>query len=296
MRAQQPASRQDLPAPSPQGIEIRPVETERLRECEQVFRETLGPRFGFEEVDVVPGWLMLTSVLNGGLVLGAFAGDDLAGFSYAFPGYGQGELYLFSSGLMVRPRYESSGIGRTLKLAQRDHALASGYRLIRWTTGSLASKPLRLYLRRLGAVLVGISADLFAPFRPNSVADEVSIEWDLTRFDADAEGGHSQADDPETIGRVTTRTRLADPDVRILTEILLPDKPAEPRYAVELPWDLALLEQRLPGEVRTWRLAVREVISDLLDLGYVGVDVALHRECKRSYLVLARRPQVVGER
>lgn len=118
---------------------------------------------------------METTDRFGGLSLGAFADGALVGYSYALPGF-DGRPFLLSCGLVVAPGFESRGIGMSLKLAQARHARRAGYELVRWTTNALASRPLRLYLSKLGARLVRYHPDMYrAAFFP----DEVEIEWDL---------------------------------------------------------------------------------------------------------------------
>jgi GNAT superfamily N-acetyltransferase len=143
---------------------------------------------------------MRTTDRFGGLTLGAFAHGALVGYSYALPGF-DGGPFLLSCGLVVAPGFESRGIGMSLKLAQARHARRAGYDLVRWTTNALASRPLRLYLSKLGARLVRYHADMYpAAFFP----DEVEIEWDLRE-------GRSQTG------------------------------PARASHSVEIPWDRALL-------------------------------------------------------
>jgi predicted GNAT superfamily acetyltransferase len=143
---------------------------------------------------------METTDRFGGLTLGAFSDGALVGYSYALPGF-DGRPFLLSCGLVVAPRFESRGVGTALKLAQARRAREAGYELVRWTTNALASRPLRLYLSKLGARLVRYHADMYREAR---FPDEVEIEWDLR-------GGRSPAG---------------------LTR---------PSQYVELPWDRALL-------------------------------------------------------
>jgi predicted GNAT superfamily acetyltransferase len=124
---------------------------------------------------------METTDRFGGVTLGAFADGALVGYSYALPGF-DGRPFLLSCGLVVAPGFESRGIGMSLKLAQARHARRAGYELVRWTTNALASRPLRLYLSKLGARLVRYHADMY---REAFFPDEVEIEWDLR--------GHCQA-------------------------------------------------------------------------------------------------------
>jgi predicted GNAT superfamily acetyltransferase len=131
----------------------------------------------FAERDAVAPWLVQTAAGCGGLALGAFAGERLIGFSFALPAAG-GEL--FSCGLAVDPAWRGRGVGRALKLAQRERALAHGCTRIRWTADPLSAPALGLYLSGLGARLVAYEPELYAAVRPAPVApDDVVIDWPL---------------------------------------------------------------------------------------------------------------------
>jgi predicted GNAT superfamily acetyltransferase len=193
---------------------------------------------------------MHTTGCYGGIALGAFAGRRLVGYSYAVPGFDGTAPFLLSCGLAVREEYASRGIGEALKLAQAERARQAGYRVIRWTTNSLASKPLHLYLSKLGGRLVALHEGMYARFREAVFLDEVEIEWDL---------GDAQ--------------RAA---------------PAESR-CVEIPWDRAALAERSAEEARDWVTRVRGEMRALLADGYVGTAVVADRLRERS-LVRFDRP------
>lgn len=132
---------------------------------------------GFAPRDALPPWLVQTAAASGGLALGAFADGSLVGFSVAIPAEPGA---LFSCGLAVDTAHRGRGIGRRLKLAQRERALASGRTVIRWTAEPLAAGALRLYLTVLGARLVAYGAGLYDEVRPAPAAqDDVTIEWRL---------------------------------------------------------------------------------------------------------------------
>jgi GNAT superfamily N-acetyltransferase len=132
----------------------------------------------FSDRDALPPWLVQTVAENGGLALVALAGGRPVGFSFALPA-GAGEL--FSCGLAVERAWRGRGVGRLLKLAQRERALALGVRTIRWTADPLSARALALYLGGLGARLVAYRPELYAAVRPSAVAaDDVLIEWSLT--------------------------------------------------------------------------------------------------------------------
>lgn len=154
-----------------------------------VIREARGPELragagllatalGFGDRDAIPPWLMQTTGECGGIALGAFddEADRLIGFSYAVP-TASGQLY--SCGLAIEPAERGQGLGRRLKLAQRDWAAARGVSEIRWTARPTSAPALKLYLSGLGARLTGYRAGLFAGVREDAAADDAEIVWVL---------------------------------------------------------------------------------------------------------------------
>jgi predicted GNAT superfamily acetyltransferase len=138
----------------------------------------LATSLGFAPRDALPPWLIQSAAASGGIALGAFHEAVLVGFSAAIPAEPDA---LFSCGLAVDPAYRGSGVGRRLKLAQRERALASGRSVIRWTAEPLAAAALGLYLSGLGARLVDYGAGLYGDVRPSELPqDDVTIEWRLT--------------------------------------------------------------------------------------------------------------------
>src|SRR5882762_4280966 len=82
--------------------------------------------WGYSDGDLIPRRVFLVAQRIGGHVLGAFDGDTMVGFAMGLPGYRNGHSYIHSHMLAVLPEYRNAGIGRTLKLAQRDDALSRG--------------------------------------------------------------------------------------------------------------------------------------------------------------------------
>jgi predicted GNAT superfamily acetyltransferase len=110
--------------------------------------------WGFEDVELLPVRLFVTASKVGGQVFGAFDGKTMVGFCLAVPGIKPGpKTYLHSHMLGVLPEYRDAKIGRTLKLLQRDEALARGIELIEWTFDPLELKNAFFNIERLGAVV-----------------------------------------------------------------------------------------------------------------------------------------------
>lgn len=102
------------------------------------------------DLEVVPGIHMMAARAVGALLLGAFDGGDLVGFAYGFPGFEGEHRIIHSDMLAVRETYRDRGVGRALKLAQRDTALARGIDRITWTFDPLQTRNAFLNFEKLG--------------------------------------------------------------------------------------------------------------------------------------------------
>jgi predicted GNAT superfamily acetyltransferase len=110
--------------------------------------------WGFEDVELLPVRLFVVASKVGGHAFGAFDQGRMVGFCLAIPGLKPGgKYYLHSHMLGVLPEYRNSGIGRMLKLAQRQEALGRGIPLIEWTFDPLEIKNAYFNIERLGAVV-----------------------------------------------------------------------------------------------------------------------------------------------
>jgi predicted GNAT superfamily acetyltransferase len=99
---------------------------DELRACVELQREV----WKFEDIDMIPLRMFVVAEKVGGQVIGGFDGDTLVGYTLSVPGSRDNYSYLHSHMLAVRESYRNSGLGRRLKLAQRDDALQRGFSLI----------------------------------------------------------------------------------------------------------------------------------------------------------------------
>jgi predicted GNAT superfamily acetyltransferase len=110
--------------------------------------------WGFDEVDLLPLRLFVVASKIGGQVLGAFSGANMVGFCLCIPGLKAGpKPYLHSHMMGVCPEYRNTGVGRALKLKQREYALSAGVDLIEWTFDPLELKNAFFNIARLGAIV-----------------------------------------------------------------------------------------------------------------------------------------------
>ena len=109
--------------------------------------------WGYTDAEVYPLRLFVNLTRIGGHVLGAFTEHkELVGFLAAMPAWREGQRYFHSLSLGVAPGHENQGLGRALKLCQREEALQAGVTLIEWTYDPLRAKNAFFNMVRLGAI------------------------------------------------------------------------------------------------------------------------------------------------
>jgi len=110
--------------------------------------------WGFADTELLPIRFLVVVSKVGGHVFGAYDGAEMVGFCFAIPGVKPGRMpYLHSHMLGVLPAYHNAGIGRRLKLQQREEALSRGIQLIEWTFDPLELKNAFLNIEKLGAIV-----------------------------------------------------------------------------------------------------------------------------------------------
>jgi predicted GNAT superfamily acetyltransferase len=183
--------------------------------------------WNFADVELLPLRLFVVAEKIGGQVLGGFDGDKMAGFCLAIPGLKSGgEYYLHSHMLGVLPEYRNSGLGRQMKLKQRDDALERGIKLIEWTFDPLELKNAYFNIQRLGAIVRRFVQNQYGTttshLHSGLPTDRCTAEWwiDSPRVQATIQGHSPEADDIEQVISVPTEiAELRGSDPRRAREI-----------------------------------------------------------------------------
>lgn len=164
-----------------QPVAIRPCHT--IEEFEAMVDLEVDV-WGFGQRDVVPSQMYVVAAKTGGQVMGAFVGDKPAGFALAYAGIRDGQPYLHSHMAAVLAEYRDLGIGRSLKLAQREDALARGISLIEWTFDPLQARNAYFNICRLGVVcrryLLDVYGSTSSPLHAGLPTDRLVAEWHLS--------------------------------------------------------------------------------------------------------------------
>lgn len=150
---------------------------EELEACVALQKEV----WNYDDVDVMPLRMFIVSQKIGGQTIGAFQGGELVGFAFSIPGSRAGHAYLHSHMLAVRGSFRNHGLGRRLKLAQREDAIQRGIELLEWTFDPLEIKNAHLNLSRLGAIARRYSVNHYghssSPLQGGLPTDRLVAEW-----------------------------------------------------------------------------------------------------------------------
>lgn len=160
-------------------MEIRELHThDELRAVERLQKEI----WQCSDLDVVPAVEMIATGHVGGLLLGAFDGTELVAFAYAFPGFEGEHRILHSDMVGVRETHRDHGLGRALKFAQRDAALARGIERITWTFDPLQARNAYLNFEKLGVVADRYLPDFYGETSSPLISggsDRLWVTWHL---------------------------------------------------------------------------------------------------------------------
>jgi predicted GNAT superfamily acetyltransferase len=161
------------------NIEIGPLDSiDKIRAAVALQKEV----WGFSDIELLPVRLFVTAGKIGGQCFGAFDGTHLIGFCLAIPGVKtNGHAFLHSHMLAVKDGYRDYGLGRRLKLRQREDALARGIQLMEWTFDPLEVKNAYFNIERLGAIVRRFTRNQYgtttSPLHGGLPTDRCTAEW-----------------------------------------------------------------------------------------------------------------------
>lgn len=238
--------------PAPE-ITIRPVESRAdMDACVELQRQTWGEAFS----EVVPASMLQITGKMGGVAVGAFDGEGgLVGLVYGISGFRHGRPAHWSHMLAVRPEARNLGVGRRLKVRQKEMLLALGIETMYWTFDPLVSRNAHLNLNRLGARVTEYVPDMYGASNSELHqlgTDRFVVEWTLR------DEGDPRSDSP--------------PDA----------------VEVPIPADIEAVERESVEEARGWRASTRRAFVRLLSSGYEVVGFVPGAE--QSKYIVARIP------
>jgi predicted GNAT superfamily acetyltransferase len=235
--------------------------------------------WGFAGDHAIPWSQMHVIARNGGVVLGAFSGEDLVGFLYSNPGWDGRRSYLYSKMLGVLPAYAGRGIGRMLKRRQRREALRLGYDRIVWTFDPLERGSALLNVGYLGVVSRHYLVNFYGSgglgrLHAGLGTDRLLAEWWIRSPHAAARARRRAIPASRGERRAVTLVRHAtDRDAPEVTR-----SPVSLPALVAMPSDIQWLKRRDLPLAEAWQRAIRRALRRAIAAGGVVADVVRRRE------------------
>jgi predicted GNAT superfamily acetyltransferase len=262
------------------GIVVRrPAAPEDYRRLQDVQRAAWGI---VDDAYVVPIATLVGADRHGGLVLGAWTPEgEAVGVSFAFLARVRGRLGLYSQLTGIRPSHQNRGIGKRLKLAQRDFAREQGLELIAWAFDPLQAVNARFNLGTLGAVAREYVVDMYGPrtdaLNAGLPTDRLIVEWE-TEEAPWVPLSREAVEAPKLVADA-----WGEPDRSPL--------PGGARFAlVELPPDVGALRRTEPERAARWQAAVRASFLEAFAAGMAATRVVVGRGDERHVAYLLGPP------
>ena len=254
--------------------------------------------WGIDDLEIVPAHVSHAIAHCGGLVLGAFAENEMVGFAICQLGSLAGatpladRLQLYSMVAGVLPAYQNQNVGYRLKLAQRTFAQQIGVPVITWTVDPLESRNGRFNFRKLGAVCQTYLPDYYGQMggiNAGLPSDRFRVAWHVNsnrvrqRVDQNA---------LPTDHAILAQTAVLNPARWVGDRLVPTENPGWPENRspclVEIPADIRHIKQQEMTLALAWRWQTRELLTRLFAAGYTAVDQVLHRENDRlrSFILL----------
>ena len=254
-------------------------------------REVWGPDYD----EAVPLGMLKVTTSRGAILIGAFDGDEkLIGFVYSLPGTKNNSAVQWSHKLGVAGGCRNACVGQTLKLLQRERALAAGVDLIEWTFDPLQATNAHLNIAKLGVIVEAYEEHFYGestvPLRHrHHPTDRFVAAWHLRRPRVERRLAVSRTNVP-------AGGQPAPPDAaRVNRAVLCGEWPecrdvvlgiTTPAVAVEIPTGFADMLARAPERAMAWRLATRQIFNHYCAAGYRAVEFALDLEHQKGTYAL----------
>lgn len=214
------------------GPEIRTVEApDDMAAIVTVFQQVWGTTTPIVNVE-----LLRAMAHSGGYVAGVYDSDRLVGASFGFLARHHGQPALHSHVTGILPGLQHSGVGRSVKLHQREWAAARDIAWITWTYDPIVRRNAWFNIEVLGAhvseYVVNFYGEMSDSINAHDESDRLVVAWPT---------------DPDVPRPAATDGTTA--------------------VHVDTPDDIVFLRRTDPDEALEWRWRVRKELGERIDAG-----------------------------
>src|SRR5262245_2881071 len=254
--------------------------------------------------DVITVPVFIITLKRGGILVGAFDDSDrMVGFAFSIVGVKNGTPTQWSHMMGVVKEYRQGGLGRLLKLAQRERALAAGFDLMEWTFDPLQALNAHLNFTKLGVVcdeyVENVYGESTSVLHRGTPTDRFVVEWWMRephverRIATDRQSAVVVRSDVAAHAPMVNQTAVSGEFRTPVTADLALDTP---RVWVEVPPRFTEMQQQAPDLSRDWRFHAREIFEAYFGRGYRAVDFELQRERGGGRYLLALKTDATETR
>lgn len=201
--------------------------------------------------------LIRSLVHAGGCALAATVDEEVVGVAVGVFGAPESRS-LYSLLAAVDGEHASRGLGRALKVAQRQWALERNARSMTWTFDPLIRRNAHFNLTSLGADVVEFLESFYPPMHDllnrGDEPDRLTVRWDL-----------SHGEPRSGVCPAGAEVLASGPDERP-RRAALPQGPGT--LLAQVPHDIERMRRERPEAAAEWRGAIREVLHETRSLGY----------------------------
>lgn len=272
-------------------MELRDLETiDEFRQVVELERQIWG--VDYDDVVTVP--ILAVTVKRGGVLIGAFDNGRMIGFVYSLPGIKDGKPIQWSHMLGVIDEYRSAGLGRTLKLEQRQRSMAIGCDLVEWTYDPMQAANAHLNFAKLGVVVeeyaINVYGESTSRLHKGTPTDRFVAQWWIR--------------EPHVVRRIESKSAAVLRTQEAADAPLVNRTRAAGKWLACEGYDLDRSERRLWVEIPTgftemqaedlqlaldWRMATGAIFTTYFERGYRAVDFVLNKAGGRGRYLLAIR-------
>lgn len=230
----------------------------------------------------------------GGIAAGAFdEHGQMAGLVFGFTGYRGGHLVHWSHMLAVKEKMRNSGVGRQLKLYQREELLKLGVDEVYWTFDPLVARNAFFNFNRLGVSAEEYAVDMYGPGGDSELfrglgTDRLVVVWQIAKeyIRAALEGrltfdSRPYTKTPMVVSRGVEGDQTSPP--------VLKKDVHEERIRIEIPPDIHLVRDTSGSAALAWRKMTRSAFQTAFSEHYEIAGFYREEASERCFYCLQKR-------